>query len=295
MAASDQVRKIVRAKLENKKRLPRPGRVLPPDNLEREYYRDLKKMIDHAKDLAEKHLLPKLQRTLASAERDRPEGFRVDAWPEDLEGAFQDLEDEFYRRYNPEEIRRLARKYGISVDAMNKRANEKNFRRVLGVDVFANEPWLEAEIRAFGARNVRLISSVPERLFNELEAGIFDQFSTGTRFEELAKFIEGRFEVAGSNALRIARDQVAKLNGQLTGLRQTNLGVTEYIWETSKDERVRDSHREKQGKKFKWNNPPSDTGHPGEDINCRCWASPVFESTVEGRAEFESGVDREEE
>ncbi|MCW8915521.1 MAG: phage minor head protein [Magnetovibrio sp.] len=44
-----------------------------------------------------------------------------------------------------------------------------------------------------------------------------------------------------------------------------------YIWHTQGDGKVRESHAERDGKKFSWDNPP-EGGHPGEDYNCRCWA-----------------------
>jgi SPP1 gp7 family putative phage head morphogenesis protein len=53
--------------------------------------------------------------------------------------------------------------------------------------------------------------------------------------------------------------------------------VEEYVWSTSRDERVRPSHSAKDGKRFKWNDPPSDTGHPGNEIQCRCVAIPVLD------------------
>ena len=75
----------------------------------------------------------------------------------------------------------------------------------------------------------------------------------------------------------IARDQTQKVNAAVTQGRQSNLGVTEYIWRTSSDERVRESHKSKNGKRFRWDSPPADTGHPGQDIQCRCVAEPVIE------------------
>ena len=44
-----------------------------------------------------------------------------------------------------------------------------------------------------------------------------------------------------------------------------------YVWRTKKDDKVRDSHREREGKVFNRHVPP-EGGHPGEDHNCRCWA-----------------------
>ena len=44
-----------------------------------------------------------------------------------------------------------------------------------------------------------------------------------------------------------------------------------YVWYTRGDEKVRDTHAERQGMVFSWDNPP-EGGHPGEDYGCRCLA-----------------------
>ena len=54
----------------------------------------------------------------------------------------------------------------------------------------------------------------------------------------------------------IARDQLGKLHGQINRRKQESLGIDEYEWETSHDERVRESRRERQGKVFSWSKPP---------------------------------------
>ncbi|MEG6507839.1 phage minor head protein [Methyloligella sp. 2.7D] len=51
--------------------------------------------------------------------------------------------------------------------------------------------------------------------------------------------------------------------------------TTHYIWRTRRDDRVRPSHRENEGKVFAWDDPPP-TGHPGEAYGCRCWAEPYI-------------------
>lgn len=50
--------------------------------------------------------------------------------------------------------------------------------------------------------------------------------------------------------------------------------ATRYIWRTEGDNRVRDSHEANDGEEFSTDDAP-DTGAPGEDFNCRCWAEPV--------------------
>ena len=53
-----------------------------------------------------------------------------------------------------------------------------------------------------------------------------------------------------------------------------------YIWRTLGDNNVRASHAANNGKLFAWDSPP-DTGHPGEDYNCRCIAEPYVAGTSE--------------
>lgn len=59
----------------------------------------------------------------------------------------------------------------------------------------------------------------------------------------------------------------------------------DYIWRTQEDEKVRDLHRDLEGKTFNRDNPPvSGTagfrGNPGEPANCRCYAEPVEENNI---------------
>lgn len=160
------------------------------------------------------------------------------------------------------------------------RFNAEEFRKVvksaLGVDVFAAEPWLADVLEASTTANVALIESIPNKLLPEVEGLINRAYNGGMRVEALADEIFGRFDVAESRAKLIARDQTSKLNGALTRLRQQNVGVEQYIWRTSLDERVRDSHAEKEGQTFSWSNPPDDTGNPGDDYQCRCYAEMVL-------------------
>lgn len=63
-----------------------------------------------------------------------------------------------------------------------------------------------------------------------------------------------------------------------------------YVWRTRRDARVRPSHRMNDGRIFSRSNPP-DTGHPGEDYNCRCEAVPYVPGSTEyGFFEFTSSL-----
>ena len=95
----------------------------------------------------------------------------------------------------------------------------------------------------------------------------------------MARFIEERFDVMQTQAELIARDQVGKMYSAFTQARHQELGVEEYIWQTSGDERVRDSHRAVDGKRFRYDDPPIVDGEPatpGSPINCRCVPIPLL-------------------
>ena len=126
-------------------------------------------------------------------------------------------------------------------------------------------------------RNISLIKDIPNASLQRIETRLRVGIEQGLSSKKLAEGVQAELGIAKNRSKLIARDQTNKFMGKLTELRQTSLGVQEYFWSTSRDERVRPSHASKEGKTFSWDNPPADTGHPGNDINCRCVAIPILE------------------
>jgi SPP1 gp7 family putative phage head morphogenesis protein len=122
------------------------------------------------------------------------------------------------------------------------------------------------------SRNVSLITSIQSQSLDEVEALVHAAVSGGSPTRELAADIEARFGVAASRASLIARDQTAKLAGQINRERQTAYGIDSYQWSTSGDPRVRQSHADRAGRIYRWDGAHI---HPGEDFQCRCDAIPV--------------------
>ena len=134
---------------------------------------------------------------------------------------------------------------------------------------------------AWAAENASLITSISGQYLDQVAAVARKAVAEGTLTRDIAAQIESRYGVTKSRAQLIARDQIGKLNGQLTQQRQTSLGIEEYIWSTSKDERVRDMHRALEGTTQRWDSPPitneaGDRNHPGGDYQCRCVSVPVI-------------------
>lgn len=151
-------------------------------------------------------------------------------------------------------------------------ANKRSLRLV-GIRAFSDAA-LEPAIAVRRAENIDLVVNAGRAYAESVREIFSDPEHIGLRVEELQAKLEARGDVSESRAELIARDQTLKLNGALTQIRQESAGVDEYIWSTSLDERVRDSHRALEGERFSWSSPP-EPGHPGQDYQCRCVALPV--------------------
>jgi SPP1 gp7 family putative phage head morphogenesis protein len=116
-----------------------------------------------------------------------------------------------------------------------------------------------------------------------------DNAEQGYRFDKLIPAIKARFQVGQSKAAFLARQETSLLVSKFRQERFQDIGVTDYIWMTSHDVRVRHDHRDLDKTRQSYANPPitdKTTGarnNPGEDYNCRCVARPILPGSQEVR------------
>jgi SPP1 gp7 family putative phage head morphogenesis protein len=157
----------------------------------------------------------------------------------------------------------------------------RQMKAALGIDLPDAEPALAPAFKAFRAENVDLITSLAADKVARVREILTDA-GAGTRVEEIARAVREGTDATRSRARLIARDQVLKLNAQVTQARHEAAGVTEFVWRTSKDERVREDHKILDGKRFRYDDPPvvdrrrGDRALPGVHFQCRCIAEPVI-------------------
>lgn len=133
------------------------------------------------------------------------------------------------------------------------------------VNILNNQPNLAPILSAWEQQNLALIRSIPATTVEQLRGRFTDAFVGGTTLRDLTDIVVDRADVAKSRAALIARDQIGKLNGQLSEMRQKAAGINSYIWRTMGDERVRPKHRARNGKEYRW----SDSGiKPGSEVRC---------------------------
>jgi SPP1 gp7 family putative phage head morphogenesis protein len=167
--------------------------------------------------------------------------------------------------------RRIAAEWGDRVLTHNRRQVLRQIREVLGVPFAGGDAAALAQVGRFVEAAVDLIVTIPTRLLDDVRETVLEAAPQGLRVEELTAQIEARFGVSESRAALIARDQTLKLNGSVTQVRQTSVGIRSYTWSTSLDERVRPFHADLEGTVQAWDSPPvvSEDGrreHPGGDF-----------------------------
>lgn len=260
-------------------RLRKPPRQRYPHNTERWYKGRLLERVRWLNERLVDRVVPIYQAAMESSRSTYPVGasIRSDAtidWADLMVEEIGAIEAAYGVEYTRADDQVLADRVGTEVTEQNAEETARVFSAVLGVNPIASEPWLDGELERFRVANVQLIKSLPKQYLDQVEVMVTNAFAAGTPVRRFTKDLRKRFNISENRARLIARDQVGKLSGQLTMLRQTEAGITHYIWRTMRDERVRKSHAEKEGKTFAWSNPPSGTGHPGEDYQCRCHAEP---------------------
>jgi SPP1 gp7 family putative phage head morphogenesis protein len=136
--------------------------------------------------------------------------------------------------------------------------------------------------------NAQLISTLPLHIAEDVTRYVAAESLKGRRPEDIAAEIQQMFPARSrARAELIARTETSKASSALTEARCEELDIQWYVWRTSKDQRVRDSHSLMDGVLVAWNDPPSpetlnkERGygkyHAGNTFNCRCYPEPLIE------------------
>jgi len=211
-----------------------------------------------------------------------------------------------------------------AVYTFNKKQWGKVTSAILGFEYFTDDGWWDDVFKAWSEENFNFFKDLTSDYINSINETVYRGIRNGMSYKEIMKDIRGIDHKVFSKkrAKLIARDQVGKLNGQITKKRMTEAGLNLYIWMTALDERVRGrpggrypkanpSHWLMENKLCKWDNNyvyaeiseiekgkiswKPRTGKmpkaiPGEEIQCRCGATPYYSELID---EMDKEIDQE--
>ena len=165
----------------------------------------------------------------------------------------------------------------------------KQLENAINVKFQTNASWWPDTKNSWVSNNYNLIVSNARNYVNQInnlaEQAVVNGWSVKQLQEQIKKASNG---LSDKKCRLLARDQIGKLQGQVSEAQMEEVGLEMYIWDTSGDERVRPSHRPMDGLLCRWDDATvysKDNGkswidrpatavrmHPGQDIQCRCVA-----------------------
>lgn len=170
----------------------------------------------------------------------------------------------YLSRFNDRQFRMLVKsRTGVDLPP------SADFKGLNGEQRTRVERWLIEERDRWIQEQVRLITSLTDR-HQQRAAQVLTQFAgqPEAAAEELTRVLG----IAHNRAKLIAEDQFNKGTEVLNRARYQSLGSITYRWISERDNRVRPTHRARDGQVFSYNGATN----PGWEIRCRCHAEPIF-------------------
>lgn len=280
----EMIQKSVKKKFKGHQTLNAKVAPLYPSALESQYQGVVNAYMKILNRVVSKHL-PRIKKA-AEAEREVPRrADDLNSLMSAIQAAFADMAKDLDLQTEQFDLYGKLEALANQSQKLSIRQWKRIIGKTLGLDL-ADDYYLgqffQQLLDQWVSENVSLIKTIPQGSLEEMREIVYNGYRTGQTTTSIVKEIQHTYSVNKSHARLIARDQMAKLNAELTKRQQTDAGVESYKWSTSRDSRVREGHRRLNGKIFRWDDPPvvdAKTGrrcHPGEDYQCRCVAIPVF-------------------
>lgn len=165
-------------------------------------------------------------------------------------------------------------------------AARENMRGAQIYKALRSSDLVNTRVNELVAENAKLIKSLPKELAARVAVAITEKAQQGERASTMQ--IPGLFARAARWRIRlITRTETSKATTALTQARAEELDLDWYVWRTSKDARVRVSHRKMDGVLFRWSDPPAPESlvgqrstlghyHAGNAPNDRCYPEPIL-------------------
>lgn len=244
----------------------------PNDSVEADYRIQLNSLIRLVAKEVKTELMPEIKRL-------KPE-YQADSWIDDITRVIDNLVNRFTNQAMLEQFKRIARRTVSMQEAKSTASFVRSVNRAVGVDInyMMNQEGIQNLFELSVMENVDLIKSIPQKYFDDLRFIITDGMSKGYAPSKIAADIQKKTQATQKRAAFIARDQVAKINSDITRQRMKQTGAKLFRWSTSKDERVGSDHRKaanritKYGKGIYTLKDGAPEGFPGNATrpNCRC-------------------------
>lgn len=182
----------------------------------------------------------------------------------------------------PKEIETTNIQYDKTVERTTR--DFKEMYRKIEVAPEESESFVKAVSSQYSQRVKPYIKGWADNEINQLRQDVSDNALAGYRCEHLTGRIRKRYGTSKTKAEFLARQETALFMSNYRKIRFTASGVNKFKWSTSGDSRVRDDHKDLNGRIFYYSSPPvidkatGQRGLPGQGFGCRCVDIAILET-----------------
>ncbi len=181
------------------------------------------------------------------------------------------------KRFNDDRIKKAVSKLLMSLNKSTQDVMYSNIEDTVGIsakELVASE-GLKANTNALVAETLEWVERNVDETLSDFSANSLRLMSSGEDFDKVLTGFNQVAEKRVESSAFVARNQLANFNSMSTKIKAQNVGITHAKWATAKDERVRPSHRDREGEVFAldeglYSSVDQKTLLPGVDFNCRC-------------------------
>jgi SPP1 gp7 family putative phage head morphogenesis protein len=181
------------------------------------------------------------------------------------------------KQFDDKRIEELVAKIGKKISDRNRKELYAKVESRIGIsstELTATEGLL-ADLNALNLETAQWVKKLRDDTLEMYTSNSLRAMTHGESLETVMKQFDGLVEKRKDHAKSTARNQIANFNSMATKLRAQNLGITRARWITSKDERVRECHKRRDGEEFDlakglYSSCDGQWLLPGVDYQCRC-------------------------
>ena len=187
-------------------------------------------------------------------------------------------------QFNPKRIQTYINRLYARTNTMNDNTFYNSVEKSIGVDAKAiiGTDGLNSFINAKSLETSGQLVKLKTDMMETISQNTLRLMSAGKSLDTLYEEVTNTKSSNLAKSELVARNELKAFNSQLNDKRAMNLGVTKAVWNAVGDERSRPCHKKRDGMEYDIEKGlylacDGLTIKPGEEINCRCFATYVVE------------------
>lgn len=196
----------------------------------------------------------------------------------------KDFKRSINNQFSEKRIQQYIKKLYARTDKMNDKAFYHAIQSKVGVDAksIIGTDGLNSFINAKSLETIGQVVKLKNEMIENLSQNTLRLMSAGKNLETLYEEVTNTKQKNLNKSELVSRNELKAFNTQLNNKRAQNLGIQKAIWNTVGDERSRPCHLKRDGMEFDiekglYHSCDGEWLKPGEEINCRCFATYVVE------------------